>query len=123
MIMLFNVIVVQIVVIVGSNVMVKHPITGSTGTEKPGVKGRKPLAAKLIVSVIVSALAVFVASAPNASAQIAANKGKDFIVAPLSTDRRSDDAQAPLWMGRQPNSICETSPIPPPPSPAASPSP
>jgi hypothetical protein len=41
---------------------------------------------------------VFVASAPNASAQIAANKGKDFIVAPLSTDRRSDDAQAPLWM-------------------------
>ena len=98
MFMLFNVIVVPIVVIVGSNVMVKDPITGSTGTEKPGVKERKPLAVKLIVSVIVPALAVFGTSAPNASAQIAANKGKDFIVASLSTDRRSDDAHAPLWM-------------------------
>ena len=93
--MLFNVIVVPIVLIVGSNVMVKDPITGSTGTEKPGLTERKPLAVKLIVSVIVPALAVFVASAPNASAQIAANKGKDFLVAPLSTDRRSDDAQEP----------------------------
>jgi hypothetical protein len=39
--MLFNVIavpVVLVVLIVGSNVMVKDPITGSTGTEKPGVK-------------------------------------------------------------------------------------
>src|SRR5262249_47821377 len=98
MFMLFNVIVVPIVVIVGSIVMVKDPITGSTGTEKPGTKGRKPLAVKLIVSVIVLALAVFVASAPNASAQIAANKAKDFIVATLSTDRRSDDAHASLWM-------------------------
>jgi hypothetical protein len=59
----------------------------------------------LIVSVIVPALAVFVASAPNASAQIAANKAKDFIVTPLSTDRRSDDTHAPLWMRRQPKSI------------------
>jgi hypothetical protein len=69
----------------------------------------KPLAVKLIVSVTVPALAVFVASAPNASAQIAANKAKDFIVAPLSTDYRSHDAlAAPQWIWRQPKSICET---------------
>jgi hypothetical protein len=41
MFMLFNAIVVPVVLvvlIVGSNVMVNDPITGSTGTEKPGVK-------------------------------------------------------------------------------------
>src|SRR5215510_8136407 len=91
--------------IVGSIVMVKDPMTGSTGAPE----GVKPLAVKSIVSVIVAALATFVASAPNASAQIAANKAKVFIVAPLSTDHRSHDAHAaPLWMWRQPNSICET---------------
>jgi hypothetical protein len=83
MFMLSNVIVVPWGMdVVGSNVMVKDPITGSTGA--PG--GVKPFALKLIVSVIVTALATFVASAPNASAQVAANKAKVFIVAPLSTD-------------------------------------
>jgi hypothetical protein len=69
------------VLIVGSNVMVKDPITGSTGAPKP-----KPLAVKLMVSVIVAALAVFVASALSATAQIAANKAQDFMaaVSPLS---------------------------------------
>jgi hypothetical protein len=51
-----------------------RPITGSTRA-----KGEKPLAVKLMVSVIVIALAVFVASALSATAQIAANKGKDFM--------------------------------------------
>jgi hypothetical protein len=90
-----NVTVPPRIIIVGSSVMVKDPITGSTGAPE----GVKSLAVKSIVSVIVAALATFVASAPNASAKIAANKAKVFIVAPLSIDHRSHDAHAaPLWM-------------------------
>ena len=44
---------------VGSNVMVKDPITGSTGAPRP-----KPLAVKLMISVIVVA---FAGPAPRAS--------------------------------------------------------
>ena len=94
--------------IIGSIVMVKDPITGSTGAPE----GVKPLAVKSIVSVIVAALATFVAPAPNASAQIAANKAKVFIIALLSTDHRSHDAHAaPLGMWRQATQFVRVDPI------------
>src|SRR5262245_49518765 len=56
--------------------MVKDPTTESTGTEKPGVKGRKPLALKLIVSVIVSALEVFGTPRPTQARRLLQTKKK-----------------------------------------------
>src|SRR5215831_6369580 len=91
MFMLSNVIVVPpVMLMVGSNVMVKAPITGSTsaggakgsigkgkkslGTPRLGI-GKKTLAVKLMVSVIVSAFAGLAAPV-DASANAHANAPK-----------------------------------------------
>jgi hypothetical protein len=65
---------------VGSKVSVNEPVRGSTGLSL----GVRPGVVKLSVSVIVAALAVFMAPALNVTAQIAVNKAKDVMaVTPL----------------------------------------
>jgi hypothetical protein len=82
--------------IVGSIVMVKDPITGSTGA--PGGKEGKSLALKLMVSVIVAAFAGLPAPV-DASANAHANAPKviffmtrSLVVTPLQAFRRFSDA-------------------------------
>jgi hypothetical protein len=65
---------------VGSKVIVSEPVQGSTGLPL----GVKPDAVKLSVSLIVAALAVFMAPALSATAQIVANKAKDFMAVPYN---------------------------------------
>jgi hypothetical protein len=59
----------------GSKVIEKDPVAVPNGAPAP-----KPVALKLMVSVIIDALAVFAAPAPSAAAQTAASKqGSAFI--------------------------------------------
>ena len=94
MFMLSNVIVVPVMLMVGSNVMVKAPITGSTGARG---EVKKTLAVKLMVSVIVSAFAGLAAPV-DASANAHANAPKVifFMTRSLVVTPRAETLVPPL---------------------------
>ena len=92
---LFNITVVPEMLIVGSKVMVKDPVTGSTGAPE----GIKPLAVKFIVSVIVAAFAVLAApvdASANAPANANAPKVILFMTRSLVVTPRAEIMVPPL---------------------------